>query len=199
MTISDATNPAVRLAVAPNPVPEGSSVTVTATLSATLSDAVTIPLTVTRGTSEAGDHGTLASIRIISGTTSGTGMITTSADADTEDETFTVSLGSSLPSTVSAGSPRSVAVTINDTTATTLTVSADPTPAEGGPAVTVTATLSQRAPASGTTVTLDVSGTATRDTGSGGDYTLSSSTISIAAGQRQGWATIAVTDDSRRR
>ena len=196
VTISDATIPAVQLSAAPNPVPEGSSVTVTATLAATFSEAVRIPLNVRRGTSEAGDHGTLGSITIGSGTTNGTGTITTAADDDTDDETFTVVLGS-LPATVSAGSPSSVAVTIKDTT-TTLTLDADREPAEGGPAVTVTATLSNPAPANGTAVRLAVSGTATRDTGAGagGDYRLSSTMISIAAGATAGTVTITVTDDA---
>ena len=51
-------------AAAPNPVVEGSPVTVTATLAKALEKAVTIPLTVTRGTSEDGDHGSLASIEL---------------------------------------------------------------------------------------------------------------------------------------
>ena len=141
VTITDATIPAVQLSVAPNPVPEGSSVTVTATLSAALSEAVTIPLTLTAGTAEAGDYGPLASIRISSGETSGTGTITTATDADTDDETFTVVLGS-LPATVEAGSPDSVAVTITDATIPVVQLSAAPNPVPEGSSVTVTATLS---------------------------------------------------------
>ena len=195
VTIDDDDTAAVSLSAAPNPVLEGSSVTVTAWLSMALSDAVTIPLAVRRVTSEPGDHGTLTGITIDPGATSGTGTVTTVRDTDTEDERFAVALGRNLPDAVSAGSPRSVEVTITDTTKT-LTLSHDRAPAEGGPAVTVSATLNKPAPATGTMVTLVVSGTATRDTGSGGDYTLSASTIVIAAGQRQGWATITVTDDT---
>ena len=118
VTISDddgggGTTPAVSLSASPNPVPEGSPVTVTARLSEALEGAVTIPLTVTAGTSEAGDHGTLSSITIGAGRTSGTGSISTANDADADDETFTVALGS-LPSTVRAGNPSSVTVTILD-------------------------------------------------------------------------------------
>ena len=105
--------PTVTLSASPNPVTEGSSVTVTATLSRALSNPVTIPVSVTRGTSESGDHGTLASITIPANAISGTGTITTNQDTDYEDETFTVSLGT-LPSSVTAGSPSSVPVTIND-------------------------------------------------------------------------------------
>ncbi|MCY4574948.1 MAG: hypothetical protein OXF01_19415, partial [Gemmatimonadetes bacterium] len=91
--------PTVRLSASPNPVAEGSSVTVTARLSSTLASAVTVPLTVTRNTSESEDHGTLSSITINAGATSGTGTISTAQDADEDDETFTVALDS-LPSSV---------------------------------------------------------------------------------------------------
>ena len=73
-----------------------------------------------------------------------------------------------------------------------LTLSADAAPAEGGGEVTVTATLDEPAPEDGTTVTLTAGGTATLDT----DYTLSSTTISIADGERTGAITISVTDDA---
>ena len=104
---------AVSLSATPNPVGEGAAVTVRATLATALSEAVTIPLTVTRGTSEDGDHGSLASIAIPAGGTSATGTITTSDDADGDDETFTVALGT-LPSGLTAGSASSVEVTITD-------------------------------------------------------------------------------------
>ena len=130
--------PAVSLSVSPNPVTEGSPVTVTALLSKALSSAVTIPLTLTAGTAESGDYGALASITVASGATSGTGTVTTSQDADTADETFTVSLGS-LPSSVTGGSPSTVTVRIRDddgggTTPTTPTVSlsALAEPGDGG-------------------------------------------------------------------
>ena len=112
----------VSLSASPNPVTEGQSVTVTATLSRALSSSVTIPVRVTRNTSESGDHGTPTSITINSGAISGTGTITTNQDTDYEDETFTVSLDTAnLPSSVTAGSPSSVPVTINDLGRTLLT------------------------------------------------------------------------------
>ena len=107
------TPPTVTLSAAPNPVTEGSAVTVTATLSRALAGDVTIPLAVSRDTSEPGDHATLSSIAVAAGATSGTGTIATRRDADGEDETFTVALGT-LPSQVTAGSPASVTVTIDD-------------------------------------------------------------------------------------
>ncbi len=86
--------------------------TVTATLSQALTSDVTIPLTMTAGTAESGDYGPLASIAIDSGSITGAGAVTTADDADADDETFTVALGS-LPSSV-AGTPSSVEVTIRD-------------------------------------------------------------------------------------
>ena len=80
----------------------------------------------------------------------------------------------------------------DEPTPTMLTLSAASTPAEGEAPVTVTATLDNPAPATGLTVTLTTSGTATLDT----DYTLSSTTITLAAGETAGTVTITVTDDA---
>ena len=107
------TPPTVSLSASPDPVDEGDPVTVTATLSPSLADDVTIPLTLTAGTAEPDDYGSLESIMIAAGSTTGTGEVTTAADADHDDETFTVALGD-LPSSVAAGTPSSVEVTIRD-------------------------------------------------------------------------------------
>ncbi len=114
VSLSLGTAPEVSLSATPNPVAEGSPVTVTATLSAALTNAVTIPVTLTAGTAESDDYGTLTSISISSGQTSGTGTITTAQDTDTEGyERFTVSLGT-LPSGVIAGTSSSVVIRIRD-------------------------------------------------------------------------------------
>ena len=135
--------PAVTLSASPNPVAEGSSVTVTATLSAALSGAVTIPLTITDNTAEPADHGTLASITIAAGATSNTGTITTAQDPDDQDETFTVALGT-LPASVAAGMPASVQVRIQDDEGIpTVTLSVRPNPVAEGSEARVTATLSR--------------------------------------------------------
>ena len=112
-TTSSSDSASVSLLATPNPVGEGSPVMVMATVSEALSEAVTIPLTVTRGTSEEGDHGSLASITLPAGFTSATGTLPTFEDDDGEDETFTLSLGS-LPAGLTAGSASSVEVTITD-------------------------------------------------------------------------------------
>ena len=107
------TTPTVTLSASPNPVDEGSNVTVTASLSSALSSNVTIPLSLTRGTAEDGDYGSLSGITLSSGQTSGSVPLSTNHDTDTDDETFTVALGT-LPAGVRAGSPNSVTVTIRD-------------------------------------------------------------------------------------
>ena len=134
---------------APSRVTEGSSVTVTATLSAPLSSAVTIPVTVSTAspnTAEPGDVGTLTSISIGAGATSGTGTIAANHDADEADETFTVSLGSTLPSSVVAGSRVSVRVRIVDDEGHVLVsfARAAMTLCEAGPTKTLDINLSRR-------------------------------------------------------
>ncbi len=141
------TNPTVTLSATPTTVAEGSSVTVTATLSAALQAAIEIPITLTAGSAEDGDYGTLNSIRINLGATSGTATITTAQDTDTDDETFTVALGT-LPTGVSAGSTTSVVITIDDddaapTTPTTVTLVAEPNPVVEGEQIILTMTLSK--------------------------------------------------------
>ncbi len=107
--------PAAGLAGPAQPVPEGSPVGVSLMLSSALDSDVTIPLTVTRGTSEAGDHGTLPGITIPAGQCCATALIETVADADGDAETFTVALDAdNLPAEVRLGDPVSVAVTIAD-------------------------------------------------------------------------------------
>ena len=106
--------PTVSLAARPNPhVPEGTPLEVTATLSRALAASVTIPLTLTDITAEPDDHGPLESITIPAGKLSGTGIIATARDADRDDETFVVALGT-LPSEVAEGDPSSVSVRIDD-------------------------------------------------------------------------------------
>ena len=81
--------------------------TVTATLSAAMTSSAAIALTLSAGTAETGDYGSLTSIRIARRRTIGT------TDADADDETFTVALGT-LPSGVVPGDPSAVATMIRD-------------------------------------------------------------------------------------
>ena len=85
--------PTIALSATPNPVDEGESVTVTATLRSAAPDGgLVVPLTLTAGTAETGDYGALPSITVSAGQTTGTGTITTTVDTDPDDETFTVAI-----------------------------------------------------------------------------------------------------------
>ena len=106
--------PTVSLSASPNPVREGTSITITATLSRALSSDVTIPVTLLLGSAiDDGDVGTLSSITIRAGETTGTGNLATVADGDSEFEVFTVALGE-LPPSVEIGIPNSVRITITE-------------------------------------------------------------------------------------
>ena len=193
--------PGVSLSVDPNPVAEGSSLFVTAMLSRSMSNAVTIPITLTAGTAESGDYGTLSSIIIPAGLSSGTGTITTARDDDLDDETFTVSLGTSLPSSVTAGSRPSARVTIQDvdvdapTTPPTVSLSLLRNPTTEGRGLVVQATLSKPLP---NAVTIPL--TLTAVTAEPGDYgTLASITIPAGlstTGKAFGLASITTAQDA---
>ena len=189
VTIQDDDEPQVSLSVSPNQVAEGSPVTVTATLSHTRSSAAVIPLTLTRGSAEDGDYGTLASITIAAGTTTSTGQITTAQDTDADDETFTVALGA-LPSGFVEGSPASIEVTIQDDDEPQVSLSVSPNQVAEGSPVTVTATLSHtRSSAAVIPLTL------TRGSAEVGDYgTLAS--ITIAANALSGTGQITTAQDT---
>ena len=123
-------------------VAEGSAVTVTISLSERLDiPTKTIPIVLTAGTAEPGDYGALANIPIDNVSTTFTATITTADDDDTEDETFTVALGDTLPSSVTRGTPASVVVTITDPDRNAVSLSASPNPVPEGDPVTITATL----------------------------------------------------------
>ena len=185
---------AVTLSATPNPVGEGSPVTVRATLATALSEAVTVPLTVTRGTSEDGDHGSLASIEIPAGGTSATATVSTSEDSDGDDETFTVALGS-LPSGLAAGSASSVEVTITDSglqqRTEPLTAAFENVPSEhDGTAFTFDLTLSETPGAGNLPVAASFKvapGTASVS-GSGTRYT-----VTVTPKQANAWKDVTVT------
>ncbi len=176
-------------------VHEGSSLTVEALLQKPLSAAVTIPLTLTPGTAEPGDYGTLASITIPAGQTSASGVIATTRDSDRDDETFTVSLGASLPASVAAGAQPSVRVTIRDldaagstaTPAVTLSVTGNPV-TEGG---TVWVWVRSSAPPASDVV---IPITLTAGTAEPGDYA-SLSSVTVTAGSEFAIASIATMED----
>ena len=140
MSLGEPAPAAVMLSVRPNPVNEGSSASVEACLPALPQQGrtVRIPVTLSHGDSanpsedpsEDGDWGvsltgdtdgrlpirTTDTIAISGWLQRACGVVNipTHRDSDSDDETFTVALGSNLPPGVQAGSPASVKVTIQD-------------------------------------------------------------------------------------
>ena len=106
--------PTVSLSAVQNPVPEGSPAEIQIRLSSALAADVALSVTVTAVTAESGDlaGGTFA-LTFPAGLTTITLPITTTKDTDADDETFIVALGS-LPSSLTAGTPSSLTITIKD-------------------------------------------------------------------------------------
>ncbi len=188
----------VTLSASPNPVDEGSSVIVTATISEDPVSDVTVPLLLTAGTAEAGDYGMLPSITIpgTGNATTGTGTIAIPQESnasDWEDETFTVAIDeSNLPPAVTAGVQKSILITINDDDKPTVSLSASPNPVDEGSSVTVTAAISAD-PASDIVIPL----TLTASTAETGDYdALSDITIPGAGSITTGTGTITIPQES---
>ena len=202
-----ATPPEVTLSVGKNPVREGRGISVFVFLSKPMAGSVTIPITLTPGTAEPGDYGTLASVTV-SGAAShpslgydgkpfAIGRITTSQDDDLDDETLTVALGT-LPSSVTAGEPSSVTVVINDDDKgpglPTVSLWASPNPVSEGETVTITARLPYNWLWSDS-VTVPVLLSA--GTAESGDYgALTPASITILRGQSSGTATVATAEDA---
>lgn len=184
------TPPTVSLSARPNPhVTEGVPFVVTVTLSRALDRSVTIPLTLTDVTAESDDHGTLSGITIPAGQISREETLTTTEDADRDDETFTVAL-SALPAAVTKGEPSSVAMTILDDDVYTVAV-ADATVREGAP-LRFTVTVQPAASEALTLTWTAASGTAR----AGQDYTgPTTGRVTVPAGTGRATVTVATVDD----
>ena len=185
---------------AQNFVLEGDGVEVTVRISATLSNNVDIPLTVTPGSAETGDYFQFSSfIRIPAGSQQTTfGLLVILQDDDKDDETFTIALGT-LPSGLTAGSPSSVTVTIRDDdrpafVSLSLPRSGDSHFVREGESITVTVTLSEALPNSvEIPITLTPS-TAPEIAAEPEDYGTPTS-ITINAGETTGTGTIVTNHD----
>ena len=180
-----------KIAVAPNPVAEGSSAQITVTITEAQATAISIPLVVTAGTAESGDYSAPSSVPIAAGATSGTATLQALQDPDGEDETLTVALGSSLPAGLNAGAPNSVTVTIDDDEEiSTITLGGPkPDPVREGQTVQVTVRVS---PAQPNPLTIPL--TFTDIDAESGDYSGPSS-VTVGAGRSVGFANIRTAHD----
>ena len=201
----------ITFSASPNPVDEDNTTTLTATANGIFDAEVTVPLALTNGTAETGDYATpTTGITIAKGAMSGTGTLTTIGDADTDDDTFNVRVGTPLPSWVRASST-GYTITIKDTkafavvkpklTLTTSPAKSDDYPfavsVDEGESVTVTATLDR---AHSADIVLPVTMTPGRDndndeySAESGDYG-SLANITIKTGQTTGTGTVTTNQD----
>ena len=177
----------VRLSANPHSVVEGSTITLTATLSEVLSNEAQVNLIYFDGTTEPGDYVPLESITITEGALTGSGEIPTNNDIVFEgDEIFRVILGA-LPPGIEAGSPSSVELTITEDgdspPPVEVTLFVDPEEVDEGDPVTVTAMLTG-ALDSDLIIPLEYNNS-TNEAPEPGDYTPLPS-VTISRGQREG-------------
>ena len=132
----------VSLSTSTSTVREGESVEVTATLSKTRTSDTVVPVTLYAGSAEDGDYGTLESITIPAGATTGTGTITTTMDSDTDDEMFFVGLSNVAKDAEYAwGAVSWLDITIWDNDLRQVSLSVSPNPVDEAQIAVVTATL----------------------------------------------------------
>jgi hypothetical protein len=172
------------------------SVTVTAQLSATSGQNVTVPFTVGGGStaSNPADYTISASpLTILAGNSSASLTITVVNDAiDDEAETVIVNMGTPTNATLGAPSTHTLTITDNDAAPTVAWTSASQSNLESVATVTVTAQLSATS-AQNVTVPFSVGGASTASNPA--DYTISASPLTIDAGSLSASLTITVVGD----
>ena len=180
--------PTVTLATSATSIAEnaGSSLTLTATISQVADEDITVNLG-SAGTSTNGtDYGSLTSITVSAGATTGTASFTPTDDTIYEgNETAIISISTISGADATESGSQSVTITIveNDSTpVVTLSSSATSISENAGSSLTLTATLSN-ATTEDVTVTLSTSGTGTEGT----DYATISD-ITVSAGDTTGTA-----------
>jgi len=174
------------LSVQPNPVNEGESVTVTATLARMLDETITIPVVCTAlGTTDSDDYICPPSVTIPAEARSGNAVLGARIDEDTYDEQVSVALGTHP--IIEIGPPNSITLTILDTTPAVVTLSVSPREVEEGGKVTVTVMRSGVSPIP---VMIPVECSSTEN------YEYECPTeIRILAGETSGSANIIIQDD----
>ena len=191
----------VSLSAARTSVAEAGSVRVEATLAKPLEADWNprIPLVYRNGTAESADYEGPSELTIFfeSGSEYGHAKIDIAEDADSDDETFTVSFGE-LPPQVRAGASTSVELTIIDNDGVSsglsgLTVSvADATAYEGREDLLFAVTLNRPAPSPVKVSARFIDGTAS----GGQDFLGSAESVEFAAGERLKWIRVQVKDDA---
>ena len=173
---------------------ESGTMTVTAQLSATSPVNVSVPFTVT-GTATSGTDYTITAspITITAGNLTGTATITITSDAlDEPNETVILTMGAPTNAAQGATTVHTATITDDDATPTVSFTAASQSSANESGTMTITAQLSA-ASGQAVTVPFTVTGTAT---GSGTDYTITASPLTITAGATTANITITIATDA---
>ena len=178
-------------------VAEGSSLTVTVELSGAPEREVEVALTHTaQGNTTAADYsGVPTSVTFASDETSKTFSFAAAPDeVDDDGDSVVLGFGSSLPASVTAGSPATATVNItdNDDPAVTVSFGASSYTVAEGSSLTVTVELSAAPERS---VSVPLTHTAQGDTSSG-DYSLSATSVTFAADETSATFTVSAASDS---
>ena len=193
--ISNTDDPTVTLTTSSSSIAEnGSSITLTATLSSTTSEDVIISFSSSGTGIEGTDYSNISDITITAGNTTGTTSFTPTDDDIYEgDESAIIAIDTVSGGSATEDGDQSVNITIteNESAPTlTLTSSASSIAEHSGSSLTLTATLSG-ATSEDVTVALAISGTATSET----DYSALSN-MTITSGQTTTTASFTPTDDN---
>ncbi len=185
--------PTVSLVLSSSSVSENGGVaTVTAALNGTSSEAVTVTVSAAAGTgAAAGDFSlsSAATLTIAASATASTGAVTITANnngVDSPDKAVTVSGTATGGNGIAAPASLTLTLTDDEATPTTRLALSSASIAEAGGVSTVTATLSGVSSAA-TTITVSAS------PGAGTDFTLTGTTLTIAAGSTTSAGTVTVT------
>ena len=187
VTIEDNDTAVWSVTAVPARVVEGAASTVTVSVDKEFEVDQTITLAATGGTAASGDYSlSSSSLTLAAGDTSVTATVTAVDDSVIEggDETVVVTASHG------GGAVGSATVTIQDNDTPTWSVVAGPARVAEGAASTVTVSV-DKAFEVDQTITLAVGGTA-----ASGDYSLSSSSLTLAAGDTSVTATVTAVDDS---
>jgi hypothetical protein len=190
--------PTVSFAASPTTIDEdGSSSTLTATLSTATFEDVTVNIGVTGGTAEVGDYSFVStSITVSAGSTSSSTAVSSTPDVVYEgDETIVIEATSVSGGGATESGVQQETITITDDESATSALSVSQQGLEGGTDIIYTVTLT-KVNNTGSAITFDIdntSGTAI----SGTDFTAfgASDKISVANGTSTGTYTVTITDD----
>ena len=186
----------VSLSAAASTVKDTNDASITATLSHVFVSDITVPISVAAsGTNpaESGEWDAPSGILIPKGSATASAAIDIIRDQDRDDETFTVSLGSPLPTNLTAGTTTSIEITIEDDgLGHDITLSASPNPVDEGVSTTITASANGRFDAD-TAIPLTVKGHGTNKA-EDSDYEAPAE-VAIAKGATSGTVTLSTNED----